>query len=185
MFMEDKKKIEAVLFTTGKLMGVDEIAKSADISNVEQAASLLEELRKEYESKDSALTIQVHEGKYKLNIRKEYGHIANKLVSTSEMDTPTIKTLAIIAYKNPAMQNDIIKIRGNKAYDHIMLLKEQGLITTEKSGRTRMIKLTSQFYDYFDTAAEEVKKKFEEAKQASKEEEKVAETESESQQSAN
>ena len=162
--MEDKKKIEAVLFTTGKFMTAEEIGKSSDIPDLSHVKNMLEELKKEYESKDSALTIQTHEDKYKLNIRKEYGHIANKLVSTAEMDTPTVKTLAIIAFKNPAMQSDVIKIRGNKAYDHITLLKEQGLITLEKHGRTRLIKLTPQFYDYFDTVAEEIKKKLGEVK---------------------
>ncbi|MFH0936640.1 MAG: SMC-Scp complex subunit ScpB [Candidatus Woesearchaeota archaeon] len=148
--MEDKKKVEAVLFTTGKFMDLEEISKACGIGSIGYIKELIEQLKKDYSEKDSALTIQELDNKYKLNIKKEYGHITNKLISTKELDSPTTKTLAIIAYKQPVLQSTVIKVRGNKAYDHINILKEQGLILSEKAGRTRMLKLTSKFYDYFD-----------------------------------
>ncbi len=158
--MNDKHKVEAILFTTGKFMSLDEIARVCEIGSMGYVKELLEELKKEYEQRDSALTIVQQENLVKLNIKKDYGYLANKLVSDSELDSPTTKTLAVIAYKQPVLQHEIIKIRGNKAYDHIKILKEQNLITTEKRGRSRLIKLTPQFYNYFDTAAEEVKEQF-------------------------
>lgn len=148
--MEDKKKVEAVLFTTGRFMDLEEISKACGIGSIGYIKELIEQLKKDYSEKDSALMIQELDNKYKLNIKKEYGSITNKLISTKELDSPTTKTLAIIAYKQPVLQSMVIKIRGNKAYDHINILKEQGLILSEKSGRTRMLKLTSKFYDYFD-----------------------------------
>ncbi len=148
--MEDKKKVEAILFTTGKFMDLEEISKACGIGSIGYIKELIEQLKKDYSEKDSALTIQELDNKYKLNIKKEFGHITNKLISTKELDSPTTKTLAIIAYKQPVLQSIVIKVRGNKAYDHINILKEQGLILSEKAGRTRMLKLTSKFYDYFD-----------------------------------
>jgi len=148
--MEDKKKVEAVLFTTGKFMDLQEISKACGICSIGYIKELIEQLKKEYSEKDSALTIKEIDNKYKLNIKKEYGHITNKLISTKELDSPTTKTLAIIAYKQPVLQSNVIKIRGNKAYDHINILKEQGLILSDKAGRTLMLKLTPKFYDYFD-----------------------------------
>ncbi|MDP4012496.1 MAG: SMC-Scp complex subunit ScpB [Candidatus Nanoarchaeia archaeon] len=166
--MSDKKKVEAVLFSTGRFMTVEEIAQilNVEVPNVKQA---LDELEKEYQEKDSAMTIQSHENRYKLNIRKEFGYITNKLVSSTEMDSPTTKTLAVIAFKNPALQSDVIKIRGNKAYDHILILKEQGLVTSERYGRTRLLKLTDKFFDYFDTAEPAIKEKFKEIEEKYKE----------------
>ncbi|HLC72830.1 MAG TPA: SMC-Scp complex subunit ScpB [Candidatus Nanoarchaeia archaeon] len=158
--MNDKHKVEAILFTTGRFMHLDEIAKVCEIGSVGYVKELLEELKKDYEQRDSALTVMQQEELVKLNIKKEYGFLANKLMSDSEMDSPTTKTLAVIAYKQPVLQHEIIKMRGNKAYDHIKILKERNLITTEKQGRSRLIKLTPQFYNYFDTAAEEVKEQF-------------------------
>jgi len=154
---EEKRKIEAVLFTTGRFMDMEEIAKACEIDSVGYVKEQLMELIKEYQQRQGALHVIEQEGKFKLNIKKEYGVLANKLVSTSEFDNPTTKTLALIAYKNPALQSDIIKARGNKAYDHVKLLDEQGLVTSEKHGRTRLLKLTPKFYDYFDTATDAVK----------------------------
>ncbi|MCX6256024.1 MAG: SMC-Scp complex subunit ScpB, partial [Bacteroidia bacterium] len=53
--------------------------------------------------------------KWKLTIKKEYLYLTEKLLSDCEFDFPTQETLAMVAYKNPALQCDIIKIRGNKA----------------------------------------------------------------------
>ena len=158
---EEKKKIEAVLFTTGRFMTVEEISNVTGLTQ-DVVTNILTELKNEYDQKDSSLTIQQHENRFKLNIRKEYGSVTNKLVSTTEMDSPTTKTLAVIAFKNPALQSDIIKIRGNKAYDHITRLIQEGLISSEKHGRTRLLKLTPKFFDYFDTAEPAIKEKFKE-----------------------
>lgn len=157
---DDKKKIEAVLFTTGRFMAVEEIAAACELGSVGYVKELLQGLVQDYEQKQSALSISEHEGTYKLNIKKEYGHLANKLVSTTEFDNPTTKTLAIIAYKNPALQSDIIHIRGNKAYEHIHVLKEQGLVTSEPQGRTKVLKLTNKFFEYFDTPADAMSQAF-------------------------
>jgi len=157
-----KHKVEAVLFTLGKFVTVEEIAK---ILNQDPAIvkSALDELEKEYSTRDSALSLQEREGKYKLNIKKEFGYLANKLVSDTELDSPTTKTLAVIAYKAPVKQSEIIKIRGNKAYDHIKALRESSLVSSEKYGRTKLLKLTSHFYDYFDIAEKEVKEKLDQS----------------------
>lgn len=154
---EDTKKIEAILFTTGRFMTLEEIALACGLGSAGLVHEKLEEIRKHYNKLDSAITLNEHEGRWKLNIKKEFGFLANKLVSSSEFDAPTTKTLAVIAYRNPALQSDIIKIRGNKAYDHVSRLREEGLIVDERHGRTRLLKLTQKFYEYFDTADVDVK----------------------------
>ena len=81
------------------------------------------------------------------------------MLSDSELDKPTQETLAIIAYKNPIFQSEVINIRGNKAYDHIKALKELDFINSEKSGRTRLLKITPKFFDYFDVVEDQLKAK--------------------------
>ena len=115
------------------------------------------------------MILEEKDNKYKLNIKKEYQALTSKLVSELEFNMPVQKTLAIIAYKNPVLQAEIIKIRGNKAYDHIKLLKDEGFLISEKSGRTKLLKLTTQFYDYFDTVEDQLKQKLEQIKEESKE----------------
>jgi segregation and condensation protein B len=156
--MDDyKKRIEAILFTTGRFMDVNEIAAFCGIASAGIVKQALEGLKHDYENKDSSLSILEENGKWKLNIRREYNYLTTKLVSSAEFDKPTQETLAIIAYKQPVFQAEIIKMRGNTAYDHVKTLRENGFITTEKSGRTRLIKLAPKFYDYFDIVEQELK----------------------------
>lgn len=156
--MDLKHQIEAILYTLGKFVTIDELSKLAS-TTPEQVKKTIEQLKQDYSKRETALTIQELDNKIKLNIKKEFGYITNKLLSDKELDNPTTKTLAIIAYKNPAKQSGIIKIRGNKAYGHIKSLTESNLISSEKLGRTRLLKLTSHFYDYFDIAKDELKEK--------------------------
>ncbi|MFH1971850.1 MAG: SMC-Scp complex subunit ScpB [archaeon] len=161
--MQDiKNKIEAVLFITGKLMDAEEIAEFAGIGSKGIVKDAIKELQEDYSKRESGLDVYEENGKYKLNLRKAYGHLSMKLASGCEMDPPTQATLAVLAYKQPAFQAEIIKMRGNKAYDHISALKELELITSEKSGRTRILKLTPKFFEYFDLLESEMKEKFNE-----------------------
>jgi len=159
--MEDfKNRVEAILFTTGRFMELQEIAALCNISSVSLVSSILESLKKDYVFNNGALTLVEEDGKWKLGIKKEYNYITSKLLDTSEMDKPTQETLALIAYKNPALQSEIVKMRGNTAYDHISFLKDSEFINSEKHGRTRLLKLTPKFFDYFDIVEDQLKSKF-------------------------
>jgi len=160
---DDKNKAETVLFTTGRFLNLDEISKLSGIGSVGYLKELLEGLKKDYETRDGSLEIISQGEKWKINIRKEYLHLTENLLTDAELDRPTQETLAVIAYKNPAQQHEIIKIRGNKAYDHIGILKELDFVTSEPSGRSRLLKLTQKFYDYFDVVADQLKAKLKEA----------------------
>ena len=65
----------------------------------------------------------------------------------------------MIAFKQPAKQSVIIKIRGNKAYDHIKRFFELGLIRKKKTGHTYELSLSDEFYNYFSATEHEITKK--------------------------
>jgi len=157
---DEMKHVEAVLYTTGRYTTVEEISEACGLNDESAVKSAINNLKSYYELGSSSLEIQEHEGRFKLNTKKKYGFIASKLSGEAEFDGPTIKTLAVIAYKSPIIQSEIIKIRGNKSYDHISQLKGDGLISSERSGRSRMLKLTTKFFEYFDVAEKEVEEKF-------------------------
>jgi segregation and condensation protein B len=60
-----------------------------------------------------------------------------------------LKTLSYIAYRQPVPQAQVIDMRGHHAYTHLQQLEEQGLIHRERAGRTRVIRTTEFFADYF------------------------------------
>ena len=156
---EEKNKIEAVLFTTGRYLSVEEISKMTGIGSLGYLKEALAGLKKDYETRTGALELVEQGERWKLNIKKTYLFLTESLLSDCELDKPTQETLAIIAYKNPLFQNELVKIRGTTAYDHVRILKELDFITSEPSGRTRILKITNKFYDYFDVVEDQLQKK--------------------------
>ena len=160
--MQDiKNRIEAVLFTVGRFVDLDELSKLTGIASKGTLNEALQSLINYYKNNSNSLEIVEDNSKFKLNLKKEYLYLTAQLLDQTEFDKPTQETLALIAYKQPVLQSYIIKLRGNGAYDHISRLKELEFIESEKSGRTRLIKTSAKFYDYFDVVGEELKQKLE------------------------
>jgi len=147
--MKDWEKIEAVLFASGKYLDEDQIIDLIGIQkkNLKHALS---ELEKHYSSIESSLKVFKEGNAWKLNVKEEFTSIIKNLVSEAEMPKPVMETLAIIAYKNPILQSEVIDARGSGAYDQIGILEDKGFITREKHGRTFKLKVTDKFYEYFD-----------------------------------
>jgi len=155
--MEDKKKIEAVLFAVGDKIELEEISKLTRLDS-DTVKKILEELREEYKNKESTF-ILINEGtKWKLTVREDYMPIVQKIVPKTELSRPILETLAVIAWKSPVLQSDIIDIRSTKAYDHISELESVGFITKQRYGRSFMLKLSQQFFEYFDIKGKEAVK---------------------------
>ncbi len=156
---EHKNLVEAVLFTTGKFLSIEDISKLTGIASQGYLKQILEQIKKDYEDRNSSLEILNDNNKWKLNIKKQYLHLTEKLLTDSELSKPVQETLAVIAFKQPVFQSELIKIRSNKAYEHVKILEEQSFIISEKSGRTKILKLTPKFYDYFDVIESQLKSK--------------------------
>jgi len=165
--MQDiKNRIEAVLFTVGRAITFEELASLCNLGSVGAVRVALNELAEDYEKRETSLKLTVDNNVASLNIKKDYMYLTTKLLNDSELDKATQETLALIAYKKPALQSDMIKMRGNGAYDHIKKLKELEFVISEKKGRTRLLKLTPKFFDYFDVVEDKLQQKFGEIENA-------------------
>lgn len=145
---ELKSKIEAVLFTTAKALKVKEIAEIL-ACEPEMAEEALLELIMDYASRDGALEIDDEDG-YILQVKTEHMDIVEKLCPV-ELKPAVLKTLTVIALKEPIRQSYLKELRGSTAYDHIPELVEKGLIskTKDKNGRSFNLKTTQKFNEYF------------------------------------
>ncbi len=154
-----KNKVESLLFSSGRKMTIEEIsrlshAKPEDIKNA------LAELKLEYDDRGSSVMV-VNEGdSWKLTTREQYLPLVQKIVTETELTKTIMETLAVIAFKYPIKQSALIKIRTNKAYDHLKELEEMGYISRVKYGRTKLIKLTQKFFEYFNLPEEKLKDQF-------------------------
>jgi len=158
---EIKKKIESILFAAGKKIEIIEIAKLCRLShNLDLVEDILSELKKKYQDDDSSLMLMQEGTAWKLTVREKYANVVQTIVTQSELSKTIMETLAVIAYKTPVLQSEIIKIRTNKAYDHLKELENSGYITRRKKGRTKLIELTPKFFEYFDVPPEKLKERF-------------------------
>jgi segregation and condensation protein B len=152
---EDLKILEAVFFISGRFLSMQELISLSDLNPI-ILGDLIERLKDKYNKEDSALEIIEKNGLWKMDVRQEYSNIINKLATgSSEFSKAEQETLAIIAYKQPIKQSVIIKIRGNKAYDHIKKLTDLELIKKKKMGHTHELSLSEDFYDYFSVSESE------------------------------
>lgn len=149
---EDLKKIEAILFVSGRFLNMQDLIALSDLNPV-VIGDLLDRLKESYENNDSALRIIEKSDMWKMDVKPEYSAIINKIATGSaEFSKAEQETLAIIAYKQPIKQSVIIKIRGNKAYDHIKKFVDLGLLKKKKIGHTNELSLSEEFYDYFNVS---------------------------------
>jgi len=144
-----KARIEAVLFTTAKALTIKEISEILDEEDVEKTEEAMLELIMDYSARPGALEIDDENG-YILQVKEEHMDIVEKLCPV-ELKPAVLKTLAVIALKEPIRQTELKELRGSTAYEHLPELIEKGLIsrTKDKNGRSYNLKTTPKFAEYF------------------------------------
>jgi segregation and condensation protein B len=147
---ENFRLVEAILFISGRFLSVQEIMELSDLNSL-IVKDCLEKLKEKHNGEESSLEILERDNLWKMDVRSEYHYLINKLAGGSQEFTKAEQgTLAIIAYKQPIKQSVIIKIRGNKAYDHVHKFVKLGLLKAKKEGHTNILTLSEEFYDYFN-----------------------------------
>ena len=156
---ELKDYVYSVLFASAKAMSDEELVQICG-HDKKKVGKALEELQAEFGGMKGPVMLVSEGNTWKLTVREKYLPVIQNLVTETELPGSVMETLAVIAYKYPILQSDLIKIRTNKAYDHLRELEEAGYIAREVFGRTRRIKLTPKFFDYFDLPPDKVKEVF-------------------------
>ena len=162
---ENIKLVEAIFFVSGHFLSMQDLISLSNLNSL-VIKEAIEKLKNNYSKEDSALEIVERDNLWKMDVKQEYHSIINNLATGSvEFSKAEQETLAIIAYKQPIKQSVIIKIRGNKAYDHVHKFLQLGLIKSKKEGHTNLLTLSEEFYDYFNVdKSENVLKSVEEEK---------------------
>lgn len=148
--VENLKKVESALFIAARWLSIQELVSLTDLNPL-MLKEVLNKLRDNYNSQESAIEILEKNNLWKMDVRQEFTYMANKLASgESEFSKAEQETLAIIAFKQPVKQSVVTKIRGNKSYDHIKKFVDLELVKKKKVGHTYELSLSEQFYDYFN-----------------------------------
>ena len=146
---EKKGRVEALLFSSARWMSEDELSRLTRFHH-DTIKQILKDLKEEYDKRESAVTMLHDRGKWKLTTKDQYFGDIKKIVGQTELTKTILETLSVIAFKYPIKQSDLIKIRTNKAYDHIKKFRQLGLVNAKRMGHTLELELSDEFYEYFN-----------------------------------
>jgi segregation and condensation protein B len=142
--------IEAALYVAGRPLDLKTLSSLIKPRSKKKAEKLAEFLREEYEKRDAALEIlRLDDKRYVLQLKSEYTPSVRRLALRPLLSIGPLKTLSYIAYRQPVLQSQVIDVRGQHAYGHLKELEDQGLIVRARLGKSKMIRTTEFFADYF------------------------------------
>lgn len=142
--------VEAALYVAGRPLTLSEICSVLKTRSKNKAKRLVKMLTQEYASRNTALEIlELKDERYVLQLKADFTPHVRKLVKRPLLSVGPLKTLSYIALRQPVSQKRVVEVRGRHAYGHIKLLKEMGLIASERKGRSAILSTTDYFADYF------------------------------------
>src|SRR3989338_394652 len=154
--LQIKNIIEAMLFVSDKPLFLSEIKMVLEGPGADEIKSVIAELMGEYEKQTSALKIKEIAGGYQIVTDPVLAPWLKKLYKTAGSDRlsgPSLETLAIIAYKQPASKPEIEAIRGVNVDGVLKTLVEKNLVRIlgrrETVGRPIIYGTTQDFLQYF------------------------------------
>ena len=142
--------LEAALYIAGRPLDINELCQVIGSRSKKRAMFYVDTLMQEDRVRNTALEIlALKNERYVLQVKSEFTPLIKKLVNRPLLSSGPLKTLSYIAYRQPISQKRVIDVRGQHAYGHVKMLKDMGLIMSERSGRTLALKTTDYFSDYF------------------------------------
>jgi segregation and condensation protein B len=93
--------------------------------------------------------LELEDERFVMQLKVGYSPQVQRLAMRPLLTVGPLKTLSYIAYRQPVPQKQVLIVRGNHVYSHLKQLEELGLINRERVGRTKVIRTTPFFADYF------------------------------------
>jgi len=175
--------IEAALYVTGKPLDVSILGSILNLRSEEKIRRLAAVLKDKYAQNLGALEVlELSDGRYVMQLKPEYSKSVKRLATRQLLTPGPLKTLSYIALRQPVAQSHVVKVRGNLTYGHVKQLRDMGLISEEKLGRSKLLRTTPSFSDYFNLSQEprlmkrQIQKIFEDVKSGRTEETRPAGT---------
>jgi segregation and condensation protein B len=148
--------IEALLFASDRPLNVREIHACLPDETGSKITQVLDELQTEYDDlKRSFVLKEVAQG-FQFRTRSEYAPYVLRLLRTSptRLSRAALETLAIIAYKQPILRQEIERLRGVDVGGILKTLLEKDLIKImgrkNLPGRPLIYGTTKKFLAVFD-----------------------------------
>lgn len=143
--------IEAALYVTGRPLDLKTLGSVVGFRSEDKVRELGRFLKTKYGNDGSSLEVlELSDGRFVMQLRPQFVRHVKRLASRQLLTPGPMRTLSFIALRQPVTQSYVAKVRGNLAYSHVKQLSEIGLIADEKLGRTKVLRTTPNFADYFN-----------------------------------
>ena len=140
--------IEASLYAAGKPLSIEILSTKLEIPK-KIVEELLNELAFDYLDRSTALVIAQMGDRYQMQIKPEYTEKVSKFAEGGAIAEKYLRTLTIIALKQPILKSMVIKLRGSGAYEHVKYLTDEGLVEGKKKGRSFELMTTDKYAEMF------------------------------------
>ena len=147
--------IEAALYVTGRPVDLKTLASVLGMRSEEKVRDVARKLKEHYKNAGAIEILELSDGRFVMQLRPQYAPHVKRLATRQLLTPGPMKTLSFIAYRQPITQSYLAKVRGNLSYSHVRQLQEQGLISEEKLGRTKILRTTPNFSDYFNLSQDQ------------------------------
>jgi segregation and condensation protein B len=142
--------IAAALYVAGRPLDLKTLASVIKTRSSKVVQQLARTLKEEYNCRETCLEIlELEDQRFVMQLKTEYSQRVQRLAIRPLLTTGPLKTLSYIAYRQPVPQKQVLNVRGSHIYSHLKQLEELGLITRERVGRTKVLRTTQLFADYF------------------------------------
>lgn len=157
-----KSVIEAALYMSNDPISAEELAKMFK-TDINEIKAVIVELKREFEAAHHGVYLIETSIGYQIRVKPEFAPLVRNLTPYRDLGRGLLRVLALVAYKQPITQAEVVKVIGNRAYEYVKILDEKGLIKTVKQSRTKALIATKEFANYFGLEnPEDIKKFFEE-----------------------
>ncbi len=144
-----QRVIQAALFMSPNLLSIGQLMELLGETDYSKVKSMALDAMDAFNESNHGIEIYQDLDRFGMRVRTEFNAHVKALGSAPLFNEGVMKTLALVAFKQPIYQSTVIEYRNNAAYEHIHTLLENGFLSREAKGRTYVLKTTQKFYDYF------------------------------------
>lgn len=152
--------VEAILLATDTPVTPAKIAQIVAAGGVAEVKGHIAALNERYEETGASFRIEEIAKGYQILTLPEYNVWLRKLLKVraeAKLSQAALETLAVVAYKQPALRVEIEEIRGVAAGDMLQRLREVNLVKivgrAEEIGRPLLYGTTKKFLEVFGLAS--------------------------------
>ena len=148
--------IEAILFAADKPLGLRDLHAILLEETPSEIKKAVEELKSDYEVLGRSFTLKEVAQGYQFRTQSDYALFILRMIKSSpnRLSRAAMETLAIIAYKQPILRQEIERLRGVDVGGILRTLMEKGLIRIvgrkNIPGKPLIYGTTKKFLEVFD-----------------------------------